>query len=54
MDCDGAGNSRKFAEICAALLLAGELSIAAALSAGHFSGAHQKFGRKNETAPKTK
>jgi len=47
MDCYGAGNAKKFAEITAAVLLAGELSIAAALSAGHFSSAHQKFGRKS-------
>ena len=46
MDCYGAGKARKYAEICGALVLAGELSIAAALSAGHFSSAHKKFGRK--------
>ena len=46
MDCYGAGMARKYAEICGALVLAGELSIAAALSAGHFSSAHKKFGRK--------
>lgn len=46
MDCYGLGKARKFAEIAGALALAGELSIAAALSAGHFSSAHQKFGRK--------
>ena len=46
MDCFGPGKARKFAEICGALVLAGELSIAAALSAGHFSSAHKKFGRK--------
>lgn len=46
MDCYGEGKARKFAEICAALVLAGEISIAAALSAGHFSAAHKKFGRK--------
>ncbi len=46
MDCYGEGNARKYAEICGALVLAGELSIAAALSAGHFSSAHKKFGRK--------
>lgn len=46
MDCYGTGNSRKFAEICGALALAGELSIAAAMSAGHFASAHRKFGRK--------
>lgn len=46
MDCYGAGHARKFAEICGALILSGELSIAAALSAGHFTSAHKKFGRK--------
>ncbi|MEW6470415.1 MAG: hydroxymethylglutaryl-CoA reductase [Bacteroidota bacterium] len=46
MDCYGAGKARKLAEICGALVLSGELSIAAALSAGHFSSAHKKFGRK--------
>jgi hydroxymethylglutaryl-CoA reductase (NADPH) len=46
LGCYGAGQARKFAEICAAVALAGEISIAAALSAGHFSAAHQKFGRK--------
>ncbi|GAB4136256.1 MAG: hydroxymethylglutaryl-CoA reductase [Bacteroidia bacterium] len=46
MGCAGAGHARKFAEIAAAVALSGEISIAAALSAGHFAGAHQKFGRK--------
>ena len=46
MDCYGEGKARKYAEICGALVLAGELSIAAALSAGHFSSAHKKLGRK--------
>ena len=48
MDCFGPGNARKFAEICGAVVLAGELSIAAALAAGHFSSAHQKLGRKSK------
>ena len=47
MDCSGTGNARKYAEICGALVLAGELSIAAALSVGHFASAHKKFGRKS-------
>jgi hydroxymethylglutaryl-CoA reductase (NADPH) len=46
MDCYGDGKAVKFAEICGAVVLAGELSIAAALAAGHFSAAHKKFGRK--------
>lgn len=48
MDCYGEGNSRKFAEICGAVVLAGELSIAAALSAGHFAAAHKRLGRKRK------
>lgn len=46
MQCAGTGNARKFAEICAAVALSGEISIAAALSAGHFASAHEKLGRK--------
>ena len=46
MDCRGAGKANKYAEICAGLLLAGELSIAAALAEGHFARAHKQLGRK--------
>lgn len=46
MDCFGPGKARRLAEICGAVILAGELSIAAALASGHFSAAHQKLGRK--------
>ncbi len=46
LGCYGAGQARRFAEVCGAVVLAGELSIAAALSAGHFTQAHKKFGRK--------
>lgn len=44
--CEGPGTARKFAEICGATVLAGELSIAAALANGNFSKAHRLFGRK--------
>ncbi|MGZ5243149.1 MAG: hydroxymethylglutaryl-CoA reductase [Bacteroidia bacterium] len=46
LDCYGEGKARKFAEICGATVLAGELSIAAALSSGQFAKAHKLFGRK--------
>lgn len=46
IDCHGVGNARKFAEICCAVALAGELSIAAAMSVDHFTTAHEKLGRK--------
>lgn len=41
----GAGHARALAEVAAALCLAGELSIIAALSAGHFAAAHGKLAR---------
>ncbi|ROI02106.1 3-hydroxy-3-methylglutaryl-CoA reductase [Chryseobacterium sp. G0240] len=44
--CYGAGKATKFAEICVALCLTGEISILAALSAGQFASAHKNLGRK--------
>jgi hydroxymethylglutaryl-CoA reductase (NADPH) len=41
----GTNHARAFAEVCAALALSGELSIIAALSAGHFAQAHAKLAR---------
>ena len=41
----GAGNAPALAEVCAALVLAGELSICAALASGHFARAHQMLAR---------
>lgn len=46
IECIGPGHARKFSEICAALLLCGELSIGAAIAEGHFTDAHQRLGRK--------
>ncbi len=45
-ECEGTGNAAKFAEIVAAALLGGELSIVGALSAGHFARAHERLGRR--------
>jgi len=42
----GPGKARALAEVCAGLLLAGELSIIAALAAGHFTRAHRKLARE--------
>ncbi len=48
----GAGRARALAEVAAALALAGELSIIGALTAGHFTRAHQKLARgPSEHAP---
>ena len=46
MDCYGAGKAKKFAEICAAAVLCGELSIIGAIAAGDFAKAHKLYGRK--------
>lgn len=50
MGLAGSGKARALAEVCAGLLLAGELSIIAALSAGHFSRAHRKLARTRKQA----
>ncbi|HSP43582.1 MAG TPA: hydroxymethylglutaryl-CoA reductase [Luteolibacter sp.] len=51
MGLHGAGKARALAEVCAGLLLAGELSIIAALAAGHFARAHRKLARGRSQAP---
>lgn len=43
--CSGSGNSKKLAEIVAAVVLAGELSTLCAQAAGHLGKAHSKLGR---------
>jgi hydroxymethylglutaryl-CoA reductase (NADPH) len=47
LQCSGPGSARKLAEICGALALAGELSIAAALASGEFSKAHRLFRKRH-------
>ncbi len=46
----GDGKARAFAELAAALSLAGELSIVGALTAGHFAGAHERLARRTGAA----
>jgi len=45
MDAYGAGKVQKFAEIVAATVLAGELSLLGALASGHLARAHKDLGR---------
>lgn len=45
LDMAGEGKSRALAELCGALALAGEISIAAALCSGDFTRAHRKRAR---------
>ncbi len=43
--CSGAGQARKLAEIMAAAVLAGELSMGGAIASGEHAAAHQELGR---------
>jgi hydroxymethylglutaryl-CoA reductase (NADPH) len=45
LGCAGAGRAAKLAEIVAATLLAGELSMGAAIASGEFVQAHETYGR---------
>jgi hydroxymethylglutaryl-CoA reductase (NADPH) len=45
MQCEGTDSAAKFAEICAAVVLGGELSIVGALCSGDFARAHAQLGR---------
>lgn len=45
LDCYGAGKANKFAEICAAVVLAGETSLAGAVLHGDWVSSHERLGR---------
>src|SRR5947208_13982200 len=45
MGCSGANKARKFAEIVAAALLGGEISMGAAIATGEFVAAREHYGR---------
>ena len=45
LGCAGSGHAAKFAEIVAATLLAGELSMGAAIASNEFVAAHETYGR---------
>jgi hydroxymethylglutaryl-CoA reductase (NADPH) len=51
LGCVGAGTATKLAEIIAATVLAGEISIIGSMSAGDFAQAHAAFGRKKQVDP---
>jgi len=51
LGCAGAGGAPKLAEIAAATLLAGELSMGAALASGEFVRAHEMYGRNRPPGP---
>ena len=45
LGCYGKGKARKLAEICAATVLAGEISLTSAVLAGHWVNSHERLGR---------
>jgi hydroxymethylglutaryl-CoA reductase (NADPH) len=45
LGCAGSGHAPKLAEIAAALVLAGDLSMGAAIASGEFAQAHEDYGR---------
>ncbi|MFW5929797.1 MAG: hydroxymethylglutaryl-CoA reductase [Halobacteriota archaeon] len=45
MGCHGAGKAREFAEVAAGVVLAGELSLASAISASDWVTSHEVYGR---------
>jgi hydroxymethylglutaryl-CoA reductase (NADPH) len=49
MDCFGTGKAGKLAEVVAATILGGEISMGAAISSGEFVGAHERYGRNRPT-----
>jgi hydroxymethylglutaryl-CoA reductase (NADPH) len=51
LGCIGQGRAAKLAEIVAATLLAGELSIGAAIASGEFVAAHEQYGRNRPEPP---
>jgi len=51
LGCAGTTHAPKFAEIVASAILAGELSMAGAITSGEFVGAHETYGRNRPPAP---
>jgi hydroxymethylglutaryl-CoA reductase (NADPH) len=51
LDCVGEGTAPRLAEVCAAAILAGEVSIIGSMSAGDFAKAHADYGRKKSSEP---
>ena len=45
LGCYGKGKVKKFAEICAAVVLAGETSLSSAIIAGDWVSSHDQYGR---------
>ena len=48
LDCYGKGKADKLAEICAAVVLAGEVSLTSAVLYGDWVSAHDQYGRNRK------
>jgi len=51
LGCFGGGHARKLAEIVASAVLAGDLSMAGAITSGEFVNAHEAYGRNRPQHP---
>ena len=52
LGCVGAGKADKLAEICAAVALAGDISLSCAVLAGDWVSSHERYGRNRPDASK--
>ncbi|MGH8308772.1 MAG: hydroxymethylglutaryl-CoA reductase, partial [Steroidobacteraceae bacterium] len=50
LGCEGAGQARKFAEVCAVVALAGEIAVVGAMAGSNFAGAHASGGARRRAA----
>ena len=50
MGCQGQGKARKMAEIVAAAILGGEISMGSAIAASEFVAGHERYGRNRPSA----
>ncbi|MCB1838214.1 MAG: hypothetical protein KDH99_11410, partial [Alcanivoracaceae bacterium] len=48
IDCYGEGKAHKLAEICAAVVLCGELSLSAAIVSDQWVSSHDRYGRNRK------
>ena len=49
IDCAGAGKAKRFAELCACVVLAGEIALMGAMAGGSYATAHAEVGKRGES-----
>ncbi|MGQ0834339.1 MAG: hydroxymethylglutaryl-CoA reductase [Gammaproteobacteria bacterium] len=50
LGCEGPGQARKFAEVCAVVALAGEIAVVGVMAGSNFAGAHASGGARRRAA----